>query len=75
MTNPLRKLVSYLPGTKAWQKRKKLQELRALLKAQGQDVSNLNDDQLEYVAMEVRRQVKESESSQEQQQPDDKILH
>ncbi|MFC3153062.1 hypothetical protein ACFOEK_18620 [Litoribrevibacter euphylliae] len=75
MTNPLRKLVSYLPGTKAWQKRKKLQELRILLKAQGQDVSNLNDDQLEYVAMEVRRQVKESESSQEQQQPDDKTLH
>jgi hypothetical protein len=58
MTHLLSKLSSYLPGTKAWQKRKKLQQLRILLKAQGQDVSNLDDDQLEYVAMEVRRQVK-----------------
>ncbi len=74
MANLLRKLLSYLPGTKAWQKRKKLHELRKLLKAQGQDVSNLTDDQLEYVAMEVRRQVKES--TQTPTQPSDKkTLH
>jgi hypothetical protein len=74
MANLLRKLLSYLPGTKAWQKRKKLHELRKLLKAQGQDVSNLTDDQLEYVAMEVRRQVKES--TQAPTQPSDKkTLH
>jgi hypothetical protein len=59
MANLFQTLTSYLPGTKAWQKRKKLQQLRVLLKAQGQDVSNLNDDQLEYVAMEVRRQMKD----------------
>ena len=62
MANLLHTLTSYLPGTNAWQKRKKLQQLRVLLKAQGQDVSNLNDDQLEYVAMEVRKQVKEKTS-------------
>lgn len=74
MANLLGKLLSYLPGTKAWQKRKKLQELRVLLKAQGQDVSNLSDEQLEYVAMEVRRQVKES--TQEPATPSDKkTLH
>jgi len=71
MTDLLRSLISYLPGTKAWQKRKKLQQLRVLLKAQGQDVSNLNDDQLEYVAMEVRRQVTES-TGQDQLSPKDK---
>ncbi|GLQ32536.1 hypothetical protein [Litoribrevibacter albus] len=74
MANFLRKLVSYLPGTKAWQKRKKLQELRVLLKAQGQDVSNLSDDQLEYVAMEVRRQVKES-TQESTSSSDKKTLH
>jgi len=59
----LGKLLSYVPGTKARQKRLKLQQLRVLLKAQGQDVSNLDDDQLEYVAMEVRRQMKEQKTS------------
>ena len=59
----LGKLLSYMPGTKARQKRLKLQQLRVLLKAQGQDVSNLDDDQLEYVAMEVRRQMKEQQTS------------
>jgi hypothetical protein len=72
MANLLRKLLSYLPGTKAWQKRKKLHELRKLLKAQGQDVSNLTDDQLEYVAMEVRRQVKQAEQPTP---PSSKKLH
>lgn len=61
MTHLLSKCYGYLPGTNAWQKRKKLQQLRVLLKAQGQDVSNLDDDQLEYVAMEVRRQIKATE--------------
>lgn len=59
----LGKLLSYVPSTKARQKRLKLQQLRLLLKAQGQDVSNLDDDQLEYVAMEVRRQMKEQQTS------------
>ena len=72
MSSLLRKILSYLPGTKAWQKRQKLQQLRVLLKTQGQDVSNLDDDQLEYVAMEVRRQMKEAEAVKS---GEDKTLH
>ncbi len=56
----LNRLLSFVPGSKANQKKKKLQQLRKLLITQGQDVSNLNDDQLEYVALEVRKQVLQS---------------
>jgi len=74
----LGKLLSYVPGTKARQKRIKLQQLRILLKAQGQDVSNLDDDQLEYVAMEVRRQMKEQQTPAQvasSETPANKTIH
>ena len=53
----INKWLRYLPGTRAWRKHQKLRRLRTLLLAQGQDVSRLNDDQLEIAALEVRRQV------------------
>ncbi|GAA3926314.1 hypothetical protein [Litoribacillus peritrichatus] len=60
MSSLLQHLLAFIPGSKANKKRKKLKQLRVLLKAQGQDVSNLSDDQLEYVALQVRQQVLKS---------------
>jgi hypothetical protein len=57
MSAYLHTFLSFFPGTKVWKKRKKLNQLRQRLLAQGQNVSSLNDEQLEFVALEVRKQV------------------